>query len=114
MAWRSCATEVKLAPLSALRARIENQISTWLSQEPAVAPGLVGPQVVEDGVDLLVGVIGDHVVHEGEELGAAPALGVPGLDLAGRDLERGEQVVMPRRLHSCTKPVSARPLGSLR
>jgi hypothetical protein len=28
MAWRNCRTEVKLAPERALRARIENQIST--------------------------------------------------------------------------------------
>jgi hypothetical protein len=32
IAARSCATELKLAPCSVVRARIENQISTWLSQ----------------------------------------------------------------------------------
>ena len=32
IAARSCATEVKLAPFSVARARIENQISTWFSQ----------------------------------------------------------------------------------
>jgi hypothetical protein len=31
IAARSWATEVKLAPLRVLRARIENQISTWFS-----------------------------------------------------------------------------------
>ena len=32
IAARSWVTEVKLAPSRVLRARIENQISTWLSQ----------------------------------------------------------------------------------
>jgi hypothetical protein len=32
IAARSCATELKLAPCSVVRARIENQISTWFSQ----------------------------------------------------------------------------------
>jgi hypothetical protein len=32
IAARRSATELKLAPLRVLRARIENQISTWLSQ----------------------------------------------------------------------------------
>ena len=77
-------TEVKLAPSRVLRARIENQISTWLSQEawvgvkwkwtlsvpgqPQIPLGLVGLEVVEDDVDLLVWVVGHHLVHEVEEL----------------------------------------------
>jgi hypothetical protein len=51
----------------------------------------VGLELVEHDVDLAVGVSGDHVVHEVEELGAPPALGVLGFDLAGGDLERREQ-----------------------
>ena len=106
MAARSCRTEVKLAPSRVLRARIEHQISTWLSQlawvgvkwkwtclcrVSPIALGLVGLEIVEHDVDLAVGIIGDHVVHEVEELGAPPALGVLGFDLAGGDLERREQ-----------------------
>jgi hypothetical protein len=107
MAPRSWATEVKLAPSRAPRARIENQISTWLSQDAWVGVmwkwtfvcqarqrsrlGLWVLRLSRTDVDLLVGVGGDHLVHEVEELGAAPALAVLGLDLAGRDLERREQ-----------------------
>ena len=42
-------------------------------------------------MDLLVGVVGHDRVHEGEELDPPAPLGVLGLDLAGRDVERGEQ-----------------------
>ena len=71
--------------------RGEVEVDVLVAGPPAIALGLVGPQVVEDDVDLLVGIAGDHLVHEVEELGAPPAPGVLGLDLAGGDLERREQ-----------------------
>ena len=71
--------------------RGEVEVDVLVAGPPAIALGLVGPQVVEDDVDLLVGIVGDHLVHEVEELGAPPALAVLGLDLTGGDLERREQ-----------------------
>jgi len=47
--------------------------------QPAIALGLVGLEVVEDDVDLLVGVVGHDGVHEGEELDPPAPLGVHGL-----------------------------------
>ena len=58
---------------------------------PAVALGLVGVEVVEDDVDRALGVGGDHLVHEVEELDPPAALGAPGPDQAGGDLEGREQ-----------------------
>ena len=52
---------------------------------------LVGIEVVEDDVDGRVGMSGDDVVHEVEELDAPPALLVRGRHLAGGHLEGGEQ-----------------------
>ena len=59
--------------------------------EPAIVPGLVGVQVVEDDMDGRVRVCGDDVVHEVEELDAPPALLVRGRHLAGGHFEGGKQ-----------------------
>ena len=59
--------------------------------EPAVALGLVGVQVVENDMDLAVGIGGHHAVHEVEELTAAPPFVVSGLNLAAGDVESGKQ-----------------------
>lgn len=40
--------------------------------EPAIVPGLVGIEIVEDDVDGRVRVSGDDIVHEIEELDAPP------------------------------------------
>ena len=71
--------------------RGEVEVDTGMAGQPSIPFGLVGAEIVEDDVDLAIGVIGDHVVHEVEELDAPPALGVLGLDLAGGDVEGGEE-----------------------
>ena len=71
--------------------RGEVEVDVLVPDQPPIALGLVGLEIVEHDVDLAVGVVGNHVVHEVEELGAPPALGVLGFDLAGGDLERREQ-----------------------
>ena len=71
--------------------RREVEVNVFVPGQPPIPLGLVGLQVVENDVDLLVWVVGHHLVHEVEELDAAPALGMLGLDRAGRDLEGGEQ-----------------------
>jgi hypothetical protein len=58
---------------------------------PLIALGLAGPELVQDDVDLAVAVIGDHLVHEVEELNPSPAFAVFSLDLASGDVEGGEQ-----------------------
>ena len=84
IAARSWATEVKLAPSSVLRARIENQISTWLSQDAWVGVkwkwtflcrashrsrlGLWVLRLSRMTWISLVWVVGHHLVHEVEEL----------------------------------------------
>ena len=85
---RSCLIDVNEAPASDLPCKIENQISTWLSQEALVGGSgsahwdgvrarlvlLVGVEVVEDDVEFLPRISGDNFVHEVEELDAAAAL----------------------------------------
>src|SRR5580704_9074740 len=89
MCFLSWVIPVKLAPLSDNPPRMENQHSTWLSQEgvrrrevemnvfvasqPAPALGLVGVEVVEDDVDLALGMGGHDPVHEVEKLNPPPA-----------------------------------------
>lgn len=60
----------------------------------ALQPGvvlLVGVEVVEHDVDVLAWIGGNDPVHEIEEVGAPAAGLVNGADLAGGDLESGEQ-----------------------
>ena len=59
----------------------------------------MGIEVVEDGMDLLVRIDGDDVVHEGKELDAPAALLVGGGHLARRQIERGKQLQRSRSWH---------------
>ena len=59
--------------------------------EPAVILGFVGVEVVEDYVDGRVGMSGDDIVHEVEELDAPSALLVSGHHFAGGHLEGSKQ-----------------------
>lgn len=52
---------------------------------------LVGGEVSEDYVSLLVGVVGAEVVHEVQELPSPSLRGVARLDLAGNHVEGGEE-----------------------
>lgn len=62
-----------------------------MTLEPAVVVGFVGIKVIEDDVDGGVGMGGDDIIHEVEELDAPPALLVRGRHLAGGYFEGGEQ-----------------------
>lgn len=59
--------------------------------EPPVAGRLVGIELVEHDVDLALPMGGDDAVHEVEELTTSAAFVVAGADLAGDDIEGGEQ-----------------------
>ena len=59
--------------------------------EPAIVPGLVGVQVVEDDMDGRIRVCGNDVVHEVEKIDAPSALLVRGRHLAGGHFEGGKQ-----------------------
>lgn len=67
------------------------KVGMLVPRQPAVALGLVGLEVVENDMDLLVGVVNHDRLHEGEERDPPAPFGMPGLDLAGPDVERGEQ-----------------------
>ena len=71
--------------------RREVETHVRMTFEPAIVPGLVGVQVVEDDMDGRIRVCGDDVVHEVEELDAPPALLVRGRHLAGGHFESGKQ-----------------------
>ena len=58
----------------------------WTGQ-PEITLGLMGGEIVEDHMDLPIGMVGDDPVHEGEELDPPAALGMAADDFA----ERGEE-----------------------
>jgi hypothetical protein len=68
----------------------EVEVHVWMTPEPAIIPGLVGIQIVEDDMEVGIWVGGDNVVHEIEEFDPPPLL-VRGGDLPGGHLEGGEQ-----------------------
>src|SRR5215211_4250524 len=74
--------------------RREVEVEAAVAQQPAVhGGGLVGGQVVQDDVHVEVGRDGAvDLVQEGDEVGAGVAGTDVGDDLAGGDLEGGEQV----------------------
>ena len=71
--------------------RREVKADVAVSGEPEVALGLMGTEIVEDDVDLALRLRGDDAVHEVEEFDPSAALLVGHRDLAGGDLEGGEQ-----------------------
>jgi hypothetical protein len=87
----SSSSELNEAPRSALPVRIENQISTWLSQDarvgvkwkftfgwrfqPAVILRLVRVEIVEDDMDLASSVLSDNpVLHRGARTAVPPTV----------------------------------------
>src|SRR5215470_11384645 len=71
--------------------------------KPPVALWFMGFEIVEDDVDLALGIRGDYAVHEVEEFDAASALIMAGCDLAIGDVECGEQC------RGAVPPVLVRP-----
>ncbi len=71
------------------RRKVEMNVRVAL--EPAIGPGLVGVEIVENDVDGRIRVGGDDIVHGIEELDAPPTRLVRGGNLAGRHLEGGKQ-----------------------
>ena len=107
MCFLSWVIPVKLAPLSdnptedgepafdlvepgGVRRR-EVEMNVFVASQPAPALGLVGVEVVEDDVDLALGMGGHDPVHEVEKLDPPPALVVARHHLAADDIEGGEQ-----------------------
>ncbi len=67
------------------------EVYVRITLEPAVILWFVGVEVVEDDVDGRVGMSGDDIVHEVEELDAPSALLVSGHHFAGGHLEGSKQ-----------------------
>src|ERR1700724_3192731 len=93
------------APRSALPARIENQISTWLSQDARVGVkwkctfgwrfsqrSFFGLCVLRlSSMDLASSVLSDNPVHEVEKFKPSPPLVLTPRHLARRNVESGEE-----------------------
>ena len=110
----SCLTEVKEAPCRDFPCRIENQISTWLSQEARVGVkwkrtlgwrlsqrsflGLWVLRLSRMTWMAVSGVGGDDVVHEVEELDAPAALLVAAVTLPVATSKAANSVEVPLRL----------------
>jgi hypothetical protein len=74
---------------SARRREVEMHVGMLL--EPTVVLGLMGTEIVNDGVQFVAGIGGDDLVHEGEELDPPPAALVGGDHLAGDHIQRREE-----------------------
>src|SRR6201993_775791 len=92
--------------------RREVKMDVLVACQPAIVFGLMGVQIVENDMNLAVGIGGDDAVHEIQELDAATAPVMAGFDQTGGHFESRNRVVVPWRLHSWLKPVMALPLGS--
>ena len=102
------------APLSDLLARMENQISIWLSQDawgrgvvevdirvplqPQISLRLVSGKVVQDHVDFLIRMLRHNGVHKVEELSAPAALIVLPVTSPVPTCSAANKVVVPFRL----------------
>src|SRR5579864_5898372 len=82
--------------------------------QPHVPFRLMGGQVVEDHVDLVVLVLLHHTVHEIQELQAPPAFVMPTHDLAGSNIECREQGRGPVPLIVMGLPDHCPPVWQLR
>src|SRR6516162_290683 len=71
--------------------RREMKVDVGMAGEPAVGLRLMGVEVVEDDVNLPLGMRGHDAVHEVEELDAPAAPIVLGSHLAGSNVESSEQ-----------------------
>src|SRR5262249_7104627 len=76
-------------PGSARRREMEMHVA--MTGKPAVGLRLMGVEVVEDDMNLPLGMRGDDVVHKIEELDAPAAAIMLGSNLAGGDVESSEQ-----------------------
>ena len=73
--------------------------------EPRVVP-LVGAQIVQDDVNLPLGrLIGDHLIHEGLEVGSFPGLRGLATDDASGNLQRSKEVDRPVTLIRAFDPL---------
>ena len=73
-------------------------MNVGVAPEPAIVPGLVGVEIVEDDVNGRVGVSGDDIIHEVEEFDAPPTRLVRGGDLAVATSKAANKVLVPLRL----------------
>ena len=67
------------------------EMDVGVSGQPSLDLGLVGPEIVQDDVDLPVGPGRDDPIHEGQELPSLAALEVSGPDQPGGHVQGGEQ-----------------------
>lgn len=67
------------------------EMDVLMTLQPHVALGLMGREIIENGVDFVAGIIGDDLVHEVEEFDTSSPLVKASDDLAAREFERREQ-----------------------
>ena len=71
--------------------RDEMKMDVLVAREPAIRFGLVGVQIVQDDVQLAIGIVGDEAVHKMQKFDPPAAAVVTALDQSGGDLKGGEQ-----------------------
>src|SRR5262249_34173846 len=75
--------------------RRKMEMDVLVPRQPAVVFGLVGIEIVQNHMDLAAGMIGNHAVHEIQELDPAAALIMTSLDQASGNLKCGQQGPRP-------------------
>jgi hypothetical protein len=71
--------------------RNEMKVDILMSPQPAIMLRLVGVEVVQDHMNLLLAIAGHDLVHEVEQLHSPAAPVMAALDQAGGHLQRGKQ-----------------------
>jgi hypothetical protein len=62
-----------------------------MSSQPAIVFGLVAGKIVQHHMDLLIGMSGQHLVHELQKISATPAPVVAGLNLAASNVQSSKK-----------------------
>ena len=71
------------------------ELHVRMSCQPAILLGLVGVEVIQNYVDLLIGMLRDHLIHKIEELSPTASRVMADLDLSGRHLQGCKQGAAP-------------------
>ena len=71
--------------------RREVEMNVRMASQPAIMFGLVGAEVIQDDMNFFLGITGDDVIHEVEELAAPTPRIVPRLNQSRCHLKRSEE-----------------------
>lgn len=84
-----------------------------MPRQPAVLLGLVGVEVIQNDVNLFVGMLRDHVIHEVEEFSSPSPRVMSDLYLADRYLKSSKECTRAVPLVAVAEPVQGFAIGKM-